>query len=109
MEHRHQQADIPELVQDEDVCCPGSHPHAVWSLAQSLQPPVRFSHPHLYFYTSFCIAFSFNFVDNCHGDKVIVCGSRQVFQEATEYLLGIHSRDCLHVQSVWLPSHSDLL
>lgn len=42
MEHCHQQADIPELLQDEDVCCPGSHPHAVWSHSQSFQPPVRF-------------------------------------------------------------------
>lgn len=37
------------------------------------------------------------------------CAFLQVLQEASEYLLGIHPRDCLHVQSVWIPSHSDLL
>ena len=41
MEHCQQQAYIPELIQDEDVHHPGSYPHAVWCLSQSLQPPVR--------------------------------------------------------------------
>lgn len=40
LEHRHKQTDLPELIQDEDVCDFGRHPHAVWSDAESLQPPV---------------------------------------------------------------------
>lgn len=32
MECCHQQADLPELVQDEDVCYLGCHPHVVWSV-----------------------------------------------------------------------------
>lgn len=40
MECCHQQADLPELVQDEDVCYLGCHPHVVWSVPQPLQPHV---------------------------------------------------------------------
>ena len=35
-----QQAHLPELIQDEDVCDSGCDPHAVWSVSQPLQPPV---------------------------------------------------------------------
>lgn len=35
-----QQADLPKLIQDEDVCNLGRHAHAVRNISQSLQPPV---------------------------------------------------------------------
>lgn len=40
MEYFYQQVDIFELLQDEDVCCPRSHPHAFWSHSKSLQSSV---------------------------------------------------------------------
>lgn len=36
LERCHQQADFPQLIQDEDVSDPGCHPHAFWSISQSL-------------------------------------------------------------------------
>ncbi len=40
LEYCHQQADVPKLFQDENVCDPGCHSHVVRSFSQSLQPPV---------------------------------------------------------------------
>lgn len=39
----------------------------------------------------------------------VIYFTRQVLQEASEHLPGLHSRDCLHVQPVWLPRPAGLL
>ena len=73
LEHCHQQADIPELVQDEDVCYPGSHSHAVRSHSQSLQPPVRSSSSPSSSYSPFLIFFLFEFAKVMTWLSALLC------------------------------------
>lgn len=40
LEPGHQPPELPQLLQDEDVCHPWGHPHGLWGVPQHLQPHV---------------------------------------------------------------------
>lgn len=61
LESCHQQVDLSQLIQDEDVCDLGCHSHAVWSVSQSFQPPVRWMLTHKYYSN---IIYVYNYYNN---------------------------------------------
>lgn len=96
-----QQAELPELVQDEDVGHHRHHSHDLWSLLVILQLPVI--HQVLPFLGGgVAHSFPISLIFVCCSPPCF-CGFPQALWSDKQHVLRADPRASLHALSVWLP------